>query len=176
MNHREHVELLRGGVAAPAGIWADFGSGDGAFTLALRDLVGPAAEIYSIDKDRGRLAAQERAMRAHFSNSRLHYLHADLVKPLALPPLDGAVMANALHFFRDPVVVLKTVRAYLKPGAPLLLVEYNVDSGNLWVPHPLSFSTLSTLAPGAGFATPRLLHTVPSRFLHEIYSAACVRE
>jgi hypothetical protein len=53
----------------------------------------------------------------------------------------------------------------------LLLVEYNVDSGNPWVPHPLSFETYRTLALRAGLTEPRLLATHPSRFLREFYSA-----
>ena len=35
MNHRDHVNLLRRGVPEPGGVWADLGSGAGAFTLAL---------------------------------------------------------------------------------------------------------------------------------------------
>ena len=55
MNHRDHVNLLRRGVPEPGGVWADLGSGAGAFTLALAELVGPGAEIYAVDKDRGAL-------------------------------------------------------------------------------------------------------------------------
>jgi len=39
MDHRDHVNLLRGGVQTPSGLWADFGSGAGAFTLALAELL-----------------------------------------------------------------------------------------------------------------------------------------
>lgn len=175
MDHRDHVNLLRGGIPQPGGVWADLGSGDGAFTLALRELVGSEAEIFSVDKDRSRLAAQERAMRGKFPDSRIHYLHADLLKPLDLPPLDGMVMANVLHFFPEQERVLRHVCAYLKPGGALILVEYNVDHGNRWVPYPLSFSTFQTLAPRAGLTAPKLLATVPSRFLGQVYSAVCRR-
>jgi precorrin-6B methylase 2 len=34
------------------GTWADLGSGGGAFTLALADLIGPQGVIYSMDRDR----------------------------------------------------------------------------------------------------------------------------
>ena len=37
----------RGGVPGPGGRWADLGSGAGAFTLALADLVGPTGSIVS---------------------------------------------------------------------------------------------------------------------------------
>ncbi len=171
MDHRDHVNLLRQAVPNPGGEWADLGSGEGAFTLALRELIGPQGEIWSIDKDQGRLAAQRRHFRARFPDSNVHFLNADFSRRLELPPLDGVIMANSLHFIRDKVAILRLVREYLKSQGRLVLVEYDVDSGNIWVPHPLSFETFRSLAPQCGFAEPRLLATVPSRFLREIYSS-----
>ena len=51
MNHNDHVNLLRKGIPEKGGLWADLGSGTGAFTLALADLIGSTGHIYSIDKD-----------------------------------------------------------------------------------------------------------------------------
>jgi ubiquinone/menaquinone biosynthesis C-methylase UbiE len=45
MDRQEHINLLRGGVPAPGGVWADFGSGAGAFTLALAELIGPTGRF-----------------------------------------------------------------------------------------------------------------------------------
>src|SRR5262245_58903991 len=101
MEHADHVNLLRKGVASPGGVWADLGSGTGAFTLALAELIGPAGEISSVDKDGGALREQERQFRARFPGQPVHYLKADFTRPLNLPPLDGLVMANALHFHRE---------------------------------------------------------------------------
>jgi len=174
VNHADHVDLLRGGVHASGGTWADFGSGAGAFTLALAELIGSAGVIYSVDQDKGSLAEQERAMRQRFPKNTVHYLGADFTRALTLPPLDGLVLANSLHFQRDQERVLKQVQTYLKPGGRLLLVEYNVDSGNVWVPHPLSFETWQGLARRVGFSETRWLAAKPSRFLKEIYSAESV--
>jgi len=171
MNHADHVALLREGIPNPGGTWADFGSGDGPFTLALADLIGSSGRIHSVDKDASALRRQERAMRTRFPHLDVRYLTADLTRPLDLPPLDGVVMANALHFMPHKSPVLCLIHGYLHPGGRLILVEYNVDRGNPWVPYPVSYDTWQTLAHHNGFVGTRLLATVPSRFLGEIYSA-----
>jgi ubiquinone/menaquinone biosynthesis C-methylase UbiE len=176
MNHTDHVNLLKPAGLQQGGVWADFGAGSGAFTLALRELVGPHADIYAVDKDRGGFNELEKAHREKFTTSQnVHPMRADFSGALSLPPLDGIVMANSLHYFKDKEKVLKHVRSFLKLNGVLLLVEYNVDSGNMWVPYPLSFETYQSLAPRAGFNEPLLLATAPSRFLREFYSAAAYR-
>ena len=176
MDHTDHVNLLRPASLTSSGTWADFGSGSGAFTLALRELVGPHANIYAVDKDQRALKELEQAHRERFTTSQtIHTIRADFSGMLSLPPLDGIVMANSLHYFKDREKILRHALSFLKLNGALLLVEYNVDSGNMWVPYPLSFETFRALAPRAGYSEPRLLGMVPSRFLREIYSAVVYR-
>lgn len=176
MDHNDHVNLLRPANVSQGGIWADLGSGNGAFTLALRELVGPDATIYAVDKDRRALGELEKLHRDRFGLSpRLITLNQDLSRLSDIPALDGAVMANSLHFFKDKEKVLRHVHGLLKPGGTLLLVEYNVDSGNMWVPHPLSFETYQSLAPRAGLSEPRFLAKASSRFLREFYAAVAYK-
>jgi ubiquinone/menaquinone biosynthesis C-methylase UbiE len=175
MDHNDHVFLLTKGISERGGTWADLGSGAGAFTLALADLIGPQGRIYSVDKDRGSLREQERAMRAYFPANNVEYIHSDFTRPLNLPPLDGIVMANSLHFARQKDPVLQLVRGYLRPGGRLLLVEYSTDRGNMWVPFPLSYSTWEVMARQNGFAQTQLLATVPSRYFGSMYAAMSVR-
>lgn len=110
-------------------------------------------------------------MRARFPANDVEYINADFTRQLDLPPLDGIVMANSLHFIRKKDPVLQLVRGYLRPGGRLLLVEYNADSGNMWVPYPFSYSIWETLAHQNGFMRTQLLATVPSRFFGGMYSA-----
>ena len=70
---------------------------------------------------------------------------------------------------------LAAATAYLRPGGRLLLVEYDTDHGNRWVPYPLSYDTWEFLAARAGFTATRLLAVHPSRYFHRIYSAASER-
>ncbi len=176
MDHRDHVALLRGGIPGPGGVWADLGSGTGAFTLALADLIGSAGQIYSVDRDANALKRQEQAMRSQYPEVPVRYTQSDFGRLLELPPLDGVVMANALHFIREKDPVVKLIRGYLRPAGRLILVEYNVDRGNPWVPYPISYASWEGLAGRAGFQGTRLLSTRPSRFLGEIYSALSLQQ
>jgi ubiquinone/menaquinone biosynthesis C-methylase UbiE len=177
MDHKDNVNLLRPANLPQGGTWADLGAGTGAFTLALSELVGLNAEIYAIDRDRGALSKLEQLHRARFGTSQnIHTVRADFTGALSLPPLDGILMANSLHFYRDKEKVLRHIRKFLKWNGALLLIEYNVDWGNPWVPHPLSFETFQSLAPQAGYSEPQLLEKAPSRFLREFYSAQTHRK
>jgi len=176
MEHNDHVNLLRPSDIIPGGTWADLGSGSGAFTLALRELSGPTTSIYAVDKDRASLNRLEQAYLARFGDSKdLHLMSGDFAHALKLPALDGVVMANSLHFFKDREKILRHACSYLKPNGILLIVEYNVDSGNYWVPYPFSFETYGKLIPRACFSQPRLLAKTASSFLHEFYSAICYK-
>jgi len=189
MNHTDHVNLLRPANLPEGGTYADFGAGDGAFTLALRELVGLDSTIYAVDKDHSSLSKLEANHRARFNTTRnLILLPKDFSRPLdastrpigqsaqRLPPLDGIVMANSLHFFRNKEKILQHVREFLKPNGALIIIEYNVNSGNMWVPYPLTFETYCDLAPRAGFTEPQLLAEAHSRFLKGFYSAVAYRK
>jgi ubiquinone/menaquinone biosynthesis C-methylase UbiE len=171
MNHTDHVRLLRDGMHAPDGVWADLGSGHGAFTLALAELLSAQGLIYSVDLSVSALRAQQQLMQDRFPHVTVDYRVADFTQPLDLPALDGIVMANALHFVREKGTVLRLIRSCLKEHGHLILVEYDTDRGNHWVPYPLSYTTCEQVAERSGFVRTRRLHTVPSSFLGQFYSA-----
>lgn len=175
MDHADHVRLIRGGVVP--GTWAELGSGDGAFTLALADLLGEHGSIVSVERDGAALRHQARALRERFPAVPVVQLMRDFLEPVReLPPLDGLLMANALHFVQDaPALVARLVEAHLRPGGRFLLVEYDADRGNRWVPYPISFRAWARIAPAGGLTRPTLLHRVPSRFLGAIYGAVAMR-
>lgn len=172
MNHTDHVKLLARAAPQAGSIWADLGAGRGAFTLALAELLDGAGEVYAVDRDCRMLERLQHTWHARFPTLRLHLECADFTQPLDLPLLDGIVMANSLHFVAHKAPVLARVRGYLRPGGQLIMVEYNSDQGNRWVPFPFSFATWQTLAAHAGFTQTALLATHPSTFMHEFYAAA----
>ena len=162
MNRKDLVGLIEGGVGKRGGRWADLGAGEGAFTYALADLVGPEAHIIAVDKDATALRSID---------GRIETRVADFTKPLDLHELDGIVMANSLHFVRHKPPVLESVHRMLRPGGRLIVVEYGTDKGNPWVPYPFAYQQWEKLAGGAGFKSTRLLKTIPSRWLGSMYAA-----
>ena len=100
-------------------------------------------------------------------------LTADLTSSLDLPELDGLVAANSLHYVpRDrQVAVIRALAAHLRPGGRFVVVEYDADRGNPWVPHPFSYPSWERLAAAAGLTDTRRIGRVPSRFLDAIYAA-----
>ncbi len=178
MIHEDHLNLIRDGVPDTGGVWADFGSGTGAFTLALAELIGPRGQILSVDKNAASLRRQERALNARFPRHQrpyAHYLVADFTQLIDLPPLDGVVMANALHFHRDVDKVVGLIHSYLRSGGRCIIVEYNTNRRNPWVPYPLSFKTWETIARRNSFVKTQLLSTRPSSTFNEIYSAVSIK-
>ncbi len=168
----ERIELIRPGIERPGGTWADLGAGSGAFTAALASLVGPAAVIYAVDRDARALRALEKASGP---GPRVVCVAADFTRGVSLPPLDGIILANSLHFQADACRTLRDAARWLKPAAVLIVVEYDVERANPWVPHPLPWSGFSRAAECAGLAAVRLLGNRPSAYHGRMYAAACRR-
>jgi len=162
VNHADLVALLKPGVQEKGGRWADLGAGEGAFTLALADLLGPGSHITAVDKDAGALRSIGQGVETRV---------ADFTKGLDLHALDGIVMANSLHFVRNKAPVLESVRDMLRPGGRLIVVEYSTDRGNPWVPYPFTYATWVRMAEAAGLQGTEQLHSVPSRYFGSMYSA-----
>ena len=173
MDHADHVGLIRDGVAGAGRRWLELGAGRGAFTLALADLLGLGGQIVALDRDAADLASMAATMRRSFPGTRLTTVEADFSRNLTLEPgFDGLLAANSLHFVRDPAAVIERVRPLIRPGGRIIVVEYDSDSGNPWVPHPFSFATWQRTAATLGLLGTRLVGRVPSRFLGAIYAAA----
>jgi ubiquinone/menaquinone biosynthesis C-methylase UbiE len=176
MNESDAMDLLRPAVApAPGAHWADLGAGTGTFTRALAALLGPDAHLYPLDAD-GRALRSIRAWADKTPDGpRIRILHGDFTRRMPLPPLDGIVMANALHFVRDQAAALALAASYLRPGGRLVVIEYENRPASRWVPHPVSSARFAELAADAGLTPPRVVARRPSAYGGEMYVAMAVR-
>lgn len=141
-------------------VWADLGCGSGIFTYALGNLLNEGSLIYAVDKNIS--AFKKRS----FSKSVV-------IKPIELnfetgtlpfDNLDGILMANSLHFVKDKKSLLKKITKSLNDDGFFLVVEYDTDRSNYWVPYPASFLSLKKIFNDAGYDGVIKINERPSRF------------
>ena len=171
MDHADHVRLIQDGVTGAGPRWLELGAGEGAFTLALADVLGPGGRILVTDRDERALGAAAAAVRRSFPQVEIETRAFDYTDAIPDGRFDGVLAANTLHFVADRHPTLLAIGASIATGGRLVIVEYDTDRGNRWVPRPFSFESWRTEAVRAGFAEPRLTGRVPSRFLGAIYAA-----
>jgi 2-polyprenyl-3-methyl-5-hydroxy-6-metoxy-1,4-benzoquinol methylase len=152
--------------------WLDLGAGKGRFTNALAGLLGAGSVVYALDKDQRALDS----INVSSTTASIIKLRKDFAdENLDWEKWDGILMANALHFVSDQTAFLRNVKQNWLPNGRLIIVEYNTDTPNPWVPYPVSFLSLKGLIQAAGFGAATLLDEEPSKFNGAtIYSAAVV--
>lgn len=149
-------------------VWADLGCGTGLFTQALASLLAQGSTIYAVDKSESAL----RKILSHPSIT-IQKVAADFIyDEMNFQNLDGILMANSLHFVKDKISFLNKISHHLKSNGCYLIVEYDMDKPNPWVPFPISFSSLQKLFKDFGNYSIHKIHEIPSRYNRaNIYSA-----
>lgn len=172
MQLNEAVNLIQHSIAKEKTAYADLGCGNGLFTKALAQLLAPLSVIYAVDKS-------QTALNSFFvdSNIQLEKLNIDFIKDeLPFKNLSGILMANSLHYVEDKNAFLLKAKASLAPNGYFIIVEYDTDKVNHWVPYPVNFSSLHKLFEKINFHSVQKLQTHPSRYWQSMYSALIKRE
>jgi ubiquinone/menaquinone biosynthesis C-methylase UbiE len=171
VNRDEAAGLIRGvAIGREPETWADLGAGDGTFTLALAAVLPRESTIHAIDQD---ISALRRIGQAPAGISIVPHAGDFTVQPWPFTALDGVLLANSLHYVRDRAALIRDCERNMKPSARFLVVEYDTDKPNPWVPYPISFSTLKRTFGDAGYSTIRQLGTRPSIYQRaQIYAAS----
>jgi hypothetical protein len=98
----------------------------------LAGLLAPGSNIICIDKDRQQIEPV-------YNGVSLRFERADIEK-VKLPGLDGVLMANSLHYIKRQEEFVETLNV-----PSIIVVEYDTDIANRWVPYPVSFKRLQQL-------------------------------
>lgn len=160
-----------GGLDTEASVWADLGCGDGTFTRALAQLLAAGSIVHAVDLDAAALA---NIPRGRDGGAAIVTYRADFTRhPWPFDePLDGILMANSLHYVRDQEAFVRGCEARLKDDGRFIVVEYDLERPNPWVPHPVSRRRLPALFSAAGYSPPVWLGSRPSAYQRgEIYAA-----
>ena len=142
MKHEEAVSFIKPAITASgAENWADLGCGNGTFTKALAELLPAGSHITAVDRERQNL-----------NIAFVDFIKADFEKEtLNLTGLDGILIANAIHYVKDKTSLLKKLETMFKNTPKFLIIEYDTDTPNPWVPYPVSFKELQILFQGMGY-------------------------
>jgi SAM-dependent methyltransferase len=177
VNAADAKTLIATAVNGHKGVWADFGAGSGTFTRALAALLGPDSRVYAVDRDPKAVASLSRLSNVNANVVAVDgdFASASLELPGLHEPLDGILMANALHFVADPEGVLRRLVRRLRVGGRVVIIEYDRRAATAWVPHPIPVARWKQLAEAVGLSPPVLTETRPSTYSGILYVAAADR-
>ena len=151
--------------------WADLGSGTGTFTLALADLLAAGSTVHAMDQD----GASLRELPSEHKGVRIATHRGDFTNetwPFA--SVDGILMANSLHYVRDQAAFIRSCERRMTLPRRFLIVEYDTNEPNRWVPHPVSRTKLASLFRDAGYSSIAMLGSRPSVYRRAALYAALV--
>ena len=124
--------------------WADLGCGSGIFTYAVANCLKAGSTIYAVDKEMPVLSPT--------NNVNIQCIRADMETIIFRNnELDGILMANSFHYVKDKNSLIQRIRNFLKSDGRFLIVEYDTDKSNRWVPFPITFQELLLLFKNNGF-------------------------
>ena len=121
---------------------ADIGAGSGYFTVRLAARAGAKGRVYANDLQPEMLKMlTSRLARENIRNVTLVHGAVDDPK-LPMSAVDLALMVDVYHEFSEPQTMLRAIRAALKPGGRLVLLEYRKEDPDV----PIRFEQKMSVA------------------------------
>ena len=147
---------------------ADFGTGSGAYVLAMAERMGNEGSIYAVDVQKDLLRRLHNECQ-HRGYKNVHIVWADLEKPHAVKvrpgSLDLVLVSNVLFQLEDKTAVFTEARRVLHDGGRLVIIDWADSFGGMG-PHKHHVVTRETglaLAREQGF---ELLREFPAGAHH----------
>jgi ubiquinone/menaquinone biosynthesis C-methylase UbiE len=170
------IELIIKGVnreGAPQ-TWADLGAGSGLFSRALSALLPGKSIIHAVDKS----YKSGQQIKPENVNNSILLIKKDFTAPLPeIKNCNGILMANSLHFVKDKLTFLQQIKSILQPHGRIIIVEYDTDQPNQWVPWPVSCKNLQQFLTKNNLGSMQKLAEKPSLYQSSgIYSALIIFE
>jgi precorrin-6B methylase 2 len=147
----------------PGQVVADLGAGSGYYTVRLARAVGPKGKVYATDIQPGMLDLLRRNVeRAGLSNVEPVLGRAgDPMLPAGA--LDLALMVDVYHELDEPQAFLRRLRAAIKPGGRLVLLEYRKEDPRIPIQevHKMSTAEVRQELEAEGFRLAAILDDLP---------------
>jgi ubiquinone/menaquinone biosynthesis C-methylase UbiE len=146
---------------------ADLGAGSGYYSFRIAPLVGPTGKVFAIDIEPAMLEViAQRASRERVANV---VTVRSTARDPNLPPhsVDLLFMVDVYHELEFPYEVMTQVRAALKPGGRVALVEYRAEDPDVMIKplHKMSERQVRREMQAAGFKHVKTVRTLPLQHL-----------
>lgn len=142
---------------------ADVGAGSGYYTELLSNRVGPSGKVYASDLQPGMLRLiRERIEKKGLTN--VEVVQASEDNPgLPKDRLDLILLVDVYHEFSKPQEMLRAMRAALKPGGRLVLLEFRKEDASVPIreEHKMSVAGVRAEVEPEGFHFERVLPDLP---------------
>ena len=146
---------------------ADVGAGSGYFTVRLASRVGPGGRVFANDLQSEMLKMlTARLARERVTNVTLVQGAVDDPR-LPSSSVDLAIMVDVYHEFSEPQKMLRGLRAALKPGGRLVLLEYRKEDPQVPIrfEHKMSVAEARLELEAEGFLFSRLDDRLPRQHI-----------
>ena len=151
----------------PGTVVADVGAGSGYMTVRLAKRVGPNGTVLASDLQPVLLTAVRDKVRAlQLTNVKtIQGTESDARLPEGT--VDLALLFDVYHEFRNPQLMLQSIRRALKPDGRLVLVEYRKEDATIPIAptHRMSVADARTEVEAEGFTFERLAPGLPRQHI-----------
>ncbi|MBI5281838.1 MAG: class I SAM-dependent methyltransferase [Candidatus Solibacter usitatus] len=147
----------------PGMVVADVGAGSGYYTEMLARQVGPGGRVYATDIQPGMIRLlQERVSKARLDHVEV-LLGYEADPRLPADALDLILLADVYHEFSKPREMLRALRASLKPGGRLVLLEFRKEDPSVPIrpEHKMSVAEVRAELEPEGLRFERVLPGLP---------------
>ncbi|HUK37126.1 MAG TPA: class I SAM-dependent methyltransferase, partial [Vicinamibacterales bacterium] len=132
---------------------ADVGAGSGYMTEKLAKKVGPTGKVYATDIQQGMIDLINKRIAKRKLANVVPILGTQDDPRLPLEAIDLALMVDVYHELSQPQLVLRHIKAALKPGGRLVLVEYRKEDPSIPIrpEHKMSVAEAKLEVEAEGF-------------------------
>src|SRR5262245_61346969 len=122
-------EIVKAVGLKPGMAVADIGAGSGLFTQLFARAVGPGGRVWAVEINP--VMVDNIVRRAREEGHRHVEGRVGSAKTMPLPPasIDVAFTSDVYHHFEYPQIMLQAIRAALKPGGRLVIVDFERIEG-----------------------------------------------
>ncbi len=146
---------------------ADIGAGSGYMTEKLSKKVGPTGRVYAVDIQQGMIDLINKRIAKRKLTNVTPILSAQDDPRLPVEAIDLALMVDVYHELSQPQLVLRHIKASLKPGGRLVLVEYRKEDPSIPIrpEHKMSVAEAKLEVEAEGFKLTQTNEDLPRQHI-----------